>query len=397
MAESSTIILCKKARVAAEDVAALTTEQKNDALGLIADSLEAHMADILAANDEDIAAATGNIPDVMLDRLKLNEERVRGMADGIRALIDLPDPVGKVVREYQHPAGMLIQQVHAPLGVVAIIYESRPNVTSDAFALAFKSGNACVLRGGKESYRSSFAVVTAMKEALRKCCINEDAVGLVSDLTHDSANELMTAVGLVDLLIPRGGAGLIRRITENAKVPCIQTGSGICHVYVDNCADLPKAVNIVNNAKTQRPSVCNAEEVLLVHKDRCVSSTSAKKRARCPSNSVSAREPRPSSPAHPPAPWTSTPSTTTTSSPSKSWTASMRPSATSESTPPATAKPSSPARSATRNSSSIASTARPSMSTSPPASPTAESSASAARWASPPRNSTPADLWVSRN
>ena len=236
MAESSTIILCKKARVAAEDVAALTTEQKNDALGLIADSLEAHMADILAANDEDIAAATGNIPDVMLDRLKLNEERVRGM-------------------------------VHAPLGVVAIIYESRPNGTSDAFALAFKSGNACVLRGGKESYRSSFAVVTAMKEALRKCCINEDAVGLVSDLTHDSANELMTAVGLVDLLIPRGGAGLIRRITENAKVPCIQTGSGICHVYVDNCADLPKAVNIVNNAKTQRPSVCNAEEVLLVHKD----------------------------------------------------------------------------------------------------------------------------------
>ena len=267
MADSSTIILCKKARVAAEDVAALTTEQKNDALGLIADSLEAHMADILAANHEDIAAATGNIPDVMLDRLKLNEDRVRGMADGIRALIDLPDPVGKVVREYQHPAGMNIRQVHAPLGVVAIIYESRPNVTSDAFALAFKSGNACVLRGGKESYRSSFAVVEAMKEALRKCCINEDAVGLVSDLTHDSANELMTAVGLVDLLIPRGGAGLIRRITENAKVPCIQTGSGICHVYVDNCADLPKAVNIVNNAKTQRPSVCNAEEVLLVHKD----------------------------------------------------------------------------------------------------------------------------------
>ncbi|MBP5459655.1 MAG: glutamate-5-semialdehyde dehydrogenase, partial [Clostridia bacterium] len=172
-----------------------------------------------------------------------------------------------VVREYQHPAGMVIRQVHAPLGVVAIIYESRPNVTSDAFALAFKSGNACVLRGGKESYRSSFAVVEAMKDALQKCGISTDAVGLVSDLTHDSANELMTAVGLVDLLIPRGGAGLIRRITENAKVPCIQTGSGICHVYVDNCADLPKAVNIVNNAKTQRPSVCNAEEVLLVHKD----------------------------------------------------------------------------------------------------------------------------------
>ncbi len=264
---SSTILLCQKAKAAAASVAALTTEQKNDALALIADRLEAHTADILAANDEDIAAATGNIPDVMLDRLKLTEDRIKGMADGIRALIDLPDPVGKPVREYKHPAGMTITQVRAPLGVVAIIYESRPNVTSDAFALAFKSGNACVLRGGKESYRSSCAVVSAMKEALEKCLIDPDAVGLVSDLTHDSANELMTAVGLVDLLIPRGGAGLIRRVTENAKVPCIQTGSGICHVYVDNCADLPKAVNIVNNAKTQRPSVCNAEEVLLVHKD----------------------------------------------------------------------------------------------------------------------------------
>lgn len=267
MSDSSTIQLCKKARVAAADVATLSTEQKNDALGLIADAIEAHTADILAANDEDIKAATGTIPDVMLDRLKLTEARVKGMADGIRALIDLPDPVGKVVRDYTHPAGMSIQLVRSPLGVVSIIYESRPNVTSDAFALAFKSGNACVLRGGKESYRSSKAVVDAMKEALNKCGINEDAVGLVSDLTHDSANELMTAVGLVDLLIPRGGAGLIRRVTENAKVPCIQTGEGICHVYVDNCADLPKAVNIVNNAKTQRPSVCNAEEVLLVHKD----------------------------------------------------------------------------------------------------------------------------------
>ena len=267
MSDSSTIQLCKLARAAAGDVAALSTDQKNDALGLIADALEAHTADILAANDADIAAATGTIPDVMLDRLKLTEARIKGMADGIRALIDLPDPVGKVVREYTHPSGMSIKQVHSPLGVVAIIYESRPNVTSDAFALAFKSGNACVLRGGKESYRSSYAVVSAMKEALEKCGITTDAVGLVSDLTHDSANELMTAVGLVDLLIPRGGAGLIKRVTENAKVPCIQTGSGICHVYVDSSADLPKALNIVNNAKTQRPSVCNAEEVLLVHKD----------------------------------------------------------------------------------------------------------------------------------
>jgi len=267
MSESTTLALCQKARAAAGEIAALTTAQKNDALETMAAMLESHTADILAANLEDLGAARGTISEVMLDRLRLTEDRVQGMADGIRALISLPDPVGKVDREVVRPNGIKIDKVRFPLGVIAIIYESRPNVTSDAAALCFKSGNACVLRGGKESYRSSAAVVAALKEGLAKCGITEDAVGLVSDLTHDSANELMTAVGLVDLLIPRGGAGLINRVVSSAKVPCIQTGSGICHVYVDASADLSKAVCIVNNAKTQRPSVCNAEEVLLVHKD----------------------------------------------------------------------------------------------------------------------------------
>lgn len=265
--DTTTLDLCKKAKAASSDIAALTTEQKNDALATMASFLVDHTKEILDANAEDVAAARGTISDVMIDRLSLDEGRIEGMADGIRQLIDLPDPVGKVERTIIRPNGLKIEKTRTPLGVVAIIYESRPNVTSDAASLAFKSGNACVLRGGKESYRTSQAVVDALKAALSKCGITEDAVNLVSDLTHDSANVIMEAEGLVDLLIPRGGAGLIRHVTENAKVPCIQTGSGICHVYVDESADLPKAVNIVNNAKTQRPSVCNAEEVLLVHKN----------------------------------------------------------------------------------------------------------------------------------
>lgn len=265
--DTTTLDLCKKAKAASTEIAALTTEQKNDALATMADLLVEHTDDILAANAEDVNAARGTISDVMIDRLSLDEGRINGMADGIRQLIDLPDPVGKVERTIIRPNGLKIEKTRTPLGVVAIIYESRPNVTSDAASLAFKSGNSCVLRGGKESYRTSKAVVDALKAALQKCGITEDAVNLVSDLTHESANVIMEAEGLVDLLIPRGGAGLIRHVTQNAKVPCIQTGSGICHVYVDESADLPKAVNIVNNAKTQRPSVCNAEEVLLVHKN----------------------------------------------------------------------------------------------------------------------------------
>lgn len=265
--DNSTLKLCKAAKRASAEIAALTTDQKNDALAMMAQALLDNTDPILKANAEDVAAARGTISDVMIDRLSLSEDRIAGMADGIRQLIDLPDPVGQVDKTIIRPNGIKIEKTRTPLGVVAIIYESRPNVTSDAASLAFKSGNAVVLRGGKESYRTSKAIVDAMKAALKKCGITEDAVSLVSDLTHASADVIMNAVGYVDLLIPRGGARLINHVTSNAKVPYIQTGSGICHVYVDASADLLKAVNIVNNAKTQRPSVCNAEEVLLVHKD----------------------------------------------------------------------------------------------------------------------------------
>lgn len=265
--DNSTLELCKAAKRASAEIAALTTDQKNDALAMMAQALLDNTDPILKANAEDVAAARGTISDVMIDRLSLSEDRIAGMADGIRQLIDLPDPVGQVDKTIIRPNGIKIEKTRTPLGVVAIIYESRPNVTSDAASLAFKSGNAVVLRGGKESYRTSKAIVDAMKAALKKCGITEDAVSLVSDLTHASADVIMNAVGYVDLLIPRGGARLINHVTSNAKVPYIQTGSGICHVYVDASADLLKAVNIVNNAKTQRPSVCNAEEVLLVHKD----------------------------------------------------------------------------------------------------------------------------------
>ena len=222
---------------------------------------------ILEANAADLEAARGHISEVMLDRLALTPERINAMAKGIREVADLPDPVGKVLRRVERPNGLVIEKTAVPMGVIAIIYESRPNVTSDAAALAIKSGNACILRCGREAWRSANAIVTALREGLRTNGLPETAVCLIEDTTHASANALMTAVGYVDLLIPRGGAGLIRACVENAKVPCIQTGTGICHVYVDAAADLEMAVNIVENAKTSRPSVCNAEEALLVHRD----------------------------------------------------------------------------------------------------------------------------------
>ncbi len=265
---STTLELCKRSKAVCTEIAALSTEQKNAALLRMADELVSQTEAILAANALDLAEAKDNgIGDVMADRLRLTPDRIRGMAEGLRALAELPDPVGKVERQVERPNGLVIRKVRVPLGVVAIIYESRPNVTSDAAGIAFKAGNACVLRGGKESYRSSNAIVAVLKNALTECGIPEDAVNLVSDLTHASADELMTATGLVDLLVPRGGAGLINRCVQNAKVPCIQTGTGICHIYVDATADEAQALAIVNNAKTQRPSVCNAMEVCLVHKD----------------------------------------------------------------------------------------------------------------------------------
>lgn len=241
------------------------TQQKNTALLAMADALEAQTAEILAANAQDMDAARGTISEVMLDRLALTKDRIAGMAEGVRQVAALPDPVGRVLRTVERPNGLVIRKVAVPMGVVAIIYEGRPNVTSDAAALAVKAGSACVLRCGKEAHRSAAAIVEALRSGLQQAGLPRELVSLVEDTSRQSATELMTAVGLVDLLIPRGGAGLIRSCVENATVNVIETGTGICHVYVDKDADLDMALSIVENAKTSRPSVCNAEEVLLVH------------------------------------------------------------------------------------------------------------------------------------
>ena len=259
--------ILEDARQAKAALALSDTDTRNRALLGMADALcrPENTTAILQANAADLAAARGSISEVMLDRLALTEARLRAMADGIRDVAALPDPVGAVLRRVERPNGLVIQKTAVPMGVVAIIYESRPNVTSDAAALALKSGNACILRCGKEAWRSCHAIVEALRQGVRAAGLPETAVCLIEDTTHASANALMTAVGYVDLLIPRGGAGLIRACVENAKVPCIQTGTGICHIYVDDTADQDKALDIIENAKASRPSVCNAEEVCLVH------------------------------------------------------------------------------------------------------------------------------------
>ena len=259
-------IMLEAAKAAKTEIARLTTQQKNAALNAMADALTANEADILAANALDLEAAKETVSDVMLDRLLLTSARIAGMAEGIRQVAALPDPVGRILEEYTRSDGLLIQKTAVPMGVIAIIYESRPNVTSDAAALALKSGNACVLRGGKEAFRSANAIVTALKKGLTSLGITENAVNLVQDTTRASATALMTANGYIDLLIPRGGAGLIQACVRTATVPCIETGTGICHVYVEKTADQAMALKIIENAKTSRPSVCNAEEVLLVDK-----------------------------------------------------------------------------------------------------------------------------------
>ena len=260
--------LLVQAKAAKPRVAALGTEEKNRGLLAMADSLEAHAGEILKANAEDLTQAQGKISDVMQDRLRLTEDRIRAMAQGIRQAAALPDPVGLILDSHTRPDGLKIDKVSVPMGVIAIIYESRPNVTSDAAALTLKSGNVCVLRGGKEAIRSATAIVDALRAGLRQAGIPENAVNLVQDTSRDSATALMTADGYVDLLIPRGGAGLISTCVRTATVPCIATGTGICHVYVEKTADQDMALNIIENAKTSRPSVCNAEEVLLV--DRAI-------------------------------------------------------------------------------------------------------------------------------
>ncbi|MBP3433843.1 MAG: glutamate-5-semialdehyde dehydrogenase [Clostridia bacterium] len=253
------------AKAASREAALLTESRKNEALLLMADALERGAAEILQANLADLENAKGVLPEVMLDRLRLDENRISAMAKGIREVAALPDPVGAVLERNALKNGLSVSKIRVPLGVIGIIYESRPNVTSDAAALCFKSGNVCILRGGKDAYHSSAAIVRLLRGALKAAGVNENFVNLPDDTSRRSANELMTAVGYVDALIPRGGAGLIRSCVENAKVPCIQTGTGICHVYVDKDADFSKALDIIDNAKTSRPSVCNAEEVCLVH------------------------------------------------------------------------------------------------------------------------------------
>ena len=255
------------AKAAKKNVSRLTTRQKNEALEAMASALEARQQEILAANEFDLQAAQGHISDVMLDRLRLTPARIAGMAQGIREVAALPDPVGEVLARVERPNGLVIQRTAVPMGVIAIIYESRPNVTSDAAALALKAGSACVLRCGKEAHRSAAAIVSALREGLSAAGLPQEALGLVEDTTRASANELMCARGLVDLLIPRGGAGLIRSCVDNATVPVLETGTGVCHIYVDKAADFHMALNIIENAKCSRPSVCNAAEVCLVHQD----------------------------------------------------------------------------------------------------------------------------------
>ena len=263
----TTFDILKSARGGVSVLARADSDMKNRALLAMADALVDNQANILAANTQDLEAARNHISTVMLDRLALSEARIADMAEGIRQVAALPDPVGNVIRRVERPNGLVIEKTAVPMGVVAIIYESRPNVTSDAAALALKSGNVCVLRGGKEAFSSANAIVEALRSGLRTVGLPENLVNLIQDTSRQSATDLMQAVGYVDLLIPRGGAGLIRAVTENAKVPCIQTGTGICHVYVDRAADQEMALNIIENAKTSRPSVCNAEEALLVHRD----------------------------------------------------------------------------------------------------------------------------------
>ena len=261
----TTLDILKQAKAAKSELAKLGSEDKNNALLAMADALRENCAAILEENKKDVEAARGKITDVMIDRLSLDESRIKGMADGIRDVVKLPDPVGRVLSRVELSNGLIVEKTAVPMGVVAIIYESRPNVSSDAAALALKSGNVCVLRGGKEAFRSANAIVNALRSGLKKLGLCENFINMVQDTTRQSSTELMTADGYIDLLIPRGGAGLIKACVENATVPVIQTGTGICHIYVDDDADLDMALNIIENAKTSRPSVCNAEEVLLVN------------------------------------------------------------------------------------------------------------------------------------
>ncbi len=262
----TTLKILQKAKECKASIASSSGEQRNLALIKMAESLKKHCGEIISANEIDIINATGKISPVMIDRLTLNKQRIYAMADAMVEVTALPDPLGEVLTTVSRPNGLEIKKVSVPLGLLAMIYESRPNVTSDAAALSIKAGNVCVLRGGKEAINSNLEIIKALREGVVAAGFPENTVSLITDTTRQSATDLMTAIGYVDMLIPRGGAGLIRSCVENAKVPCIETGTGICHIYVDESADIEKALNIVENAKTSRPSVCNAAEVCLVNR-----------------------------------------------------------------------------------------------------------------------------------
>lgn len=262
---TSTQEILRDAQSVKHYLAEFSGKKKNQVLNTMADCLLEHSADILIQNELDVAAARDSISPVMIDRLQLTEARIGDMAKALRAIAAMPDPIDKILGSRSLPNGLLLKKCAVPLGVIAIIYESRPNVTTDAAGLAFKSGNVCVLRGGKESYRSNRAVVEALHDALGRHELPTHLIGLVQDTTRQSAHDLMVASGFVDMLIPRGGASLIRTCIEEARVPCIHTGTGICHTYVDDAADIEKSLRILENAKVSRPSVCNAMEVCLIH------------------------------------------------------------------------------------------------------------------------------------
>lgn len=258
--------LGKNAKAASQTLLGLGSSEKNNILRQVAQALIIQTDYILAENDRDLKAAKENgISDIMLDRLRLTEERIKGVAEGVNQVADLQDPIGQVVRGYTNLDGLKIVQKRVPLGVIAMIFESRPNVTVDAFSLAFKTGNAIILRGGRDAIHSNTALVSVIRKVLATSEINADVVQLIEDTSHTVAEELMQAVDYVDVLIPRGGARLIQTVKEKSKVPIIETGVGNCHIYVDDSANLDMAINIVINAKTQRPSVCNSAESLVVH------------------------------------------------------------------------------------------------------------------------------------
>ena len=260
--------LATKARDVKYTVAALSTEDKNSAIMVVADALEARASDIISANAIDMKnGETKGLSQGLLDRLKLDESRIKGIADGLREIVKLDDPIGQITEEFERPNGLKIKKRLVPIGVVGVIYEARPNVTADVFGLCFKTGNAVILKGGSDALESNKAIVKVIKSALEKGGYPVDAITLIDDTSRETAKEMMRLNGYIDVLIPRGSAGLIKSVVENASIPVIETGSGNCHIYVDHDADIDMAIDIIVNAKTQRIGVCNSAESLVVHED----------------------------------------------------------------------------------------------------------------------------------